>query len=43
MPESDQKAEAELRRIADPFLNEQQLSILLEAVGCGLRPLPNEE
>ena len=43
MPESEEAQMLELRRIASPFLDEEQLAMLKEAVGCGMRAMPNEE
>ena len=43
MPESDEKAALELRRVAGPFLDDEQLKLLGEAAGGGMRAMPNEE
>jgi hypothetical protein len=42
-PQGVEERQAELRRVAGPFLNEEQLKILGEAAGCGMRAMPNEE
>jgi hypothetical protein len=43
VPEGAEERAVELRRVAGPFLDEEQLKILGEAAQCGMRPMPNEE
>ena len=43
LPETEEAKAIELKRIAGPFLDDKQLAMLGEAVGCGLRAMPGEE
>ena len=43
VPETQEARALELGRVASPFLDEQQLKILSEAAGRGMRAMPNEE
>jgi hypothetical protein len=43
MPDSDEKVALELKRVAGPFLNEEQLKLLRELAQCGMRALPDEK
>ena len=43
VPESEEGKATELRRVAGPFLDDQQLELLREVAACGVRALPGED
>jgi len=43
MPETEHEKALALRRVASPFLDQDQIKILGEAASCGMRAMPGEE